>query len=403
MAEDAPATPATPASPLARRRRILVPIVLLVALAIGGWALWREHAEGQYREESDNAYVGGNQVFVSPQVNGTVRALAVDETAVVHRGDLLLELDDVDARLGWEQARAALGTVARQVAQSLANATAADDVVRQREVDLRRAEADLQRRDGLERGEVVAAEEVEHARDSVAAARAALAAAISQARATRTAVAGTQLRTHPAVAQAASALEQAWVTLQRCRLVAPVDGVIARRTVQVGQRVAPGTNLLAVVPLQQLWVDVNLKENQLVHVRAGQPVLLHSDAYGPDVPFHGRVLGFGAGTGSAFAALPAQNATGNWIKVVQRLPVRVQLDPADLQAHPLRVGLSMTARIDTRERGGSGLRDQPQPAAAASTEVNRIDLAPARADIDRIVAEAGRGLAEAAATGRSAR
>lgn len=339
------------------RRRFLVSLVVAAFAAVGmGFTGWW-FASGRYYESTDDAYVGGNLVQVTPQISGTVLAIDADDTDFVNAGQTLVELDKADSRVALEQAEAQLARTVRAVRNLIATDAQLKANVDMRRAELARAREDLSRRSRLE-SEVpgaVAAEELQHARDTVAAANAALDAASRQLAAQRTLTDHTTIETHPDVHEAAAKVREAYLAYSRAALPAPVSGFIARRSVQVGQRVSPGAALMTVVPLDQVWVDANFKESQLPNLRAGQPVKLVADAYGGAVTYRGKLAGFGAGTGSAFALLPAQNATGNWIKVVQRVPVRIALDADELRRHPLQIGLSMEVVVDTHERGGERL------------------------------------------------
>ena len=325
---------------------------------------------------TDNAYAAVEVAQVTPAVGGTVREVLVRDTQAVKAGEVLIVIDDTDARLSLAQAEAEYGRALRRVRgyqatdSSLSAQIAARAADEQRaaaqlasaESDFERAGIDLRRREALASSGSVSGEELSRARNSFDAAQAALAAAkagAAQARANHAAAMGSReanaalivdstLEANPEVALARARRDQAQVDLERTVVRAPVDGVVARRAVQVGQRVQAGASLLSVVPVGRMHVDANFKEVQLREVRVGQKVALHSDLYGSKVTYHGNVVGFSAGTGAAFAAIPAQNASGNWIKVVQRLPVRIEIDPTDLAEHPLQVGLSMHATIDTR-------------------------------------------------------
>jgi len=310
---------------------------------------------GWNSQQTEDAYVEGNLVHVTPQVAGTVTRIAADNTDFVRPGEVLVQLNDVDARLALDRAEAALARSARQVRSQLAGVGQLRSTVVQRESDLARAESDLARRRQLADTGAVSGEDIRHADDAVGAARAALNAARQQVDAARALVDGTTLEQHPDVLSSIAGVRDASLGLARTTLAAPVGGIVARRNVQIGQRVAQGAPLMAIVPLDQMWVTANLKETQLKDVRIGQPVAVTSDVYGADVVFHGRVAGQEAGTGSAFAAVPAQNATGNWIKVVQRVPVRIALDAQELARHPLRLGLSMKVAIDTSRADGPSL------------------------------------------------
>ncbi|HEX7439602.1 MAG TPA: efflux RND transporter periplasmic adaptor subunit [Caldimonas sp.] len=334
------------------RRVLLLSLLigLFLAAGIGYGIYWALVA--RYAETTDDAYVGGNLVQITPQVSGTVLAIGADDTDYVKAGQTLVELDQADSRVALDQAEAALARSVRQVRNLMATTGEIEANVALREAELARTRADLARRAPLAASGALPAEELQHARDAVASTQASLEAARQQLAAHRALVDRTTVETHPDVQSAAARVREAYLAYARTALPAPVSGIVARRSVQVGQRVGPGTPLMAVIPLDQVWVDANFKERQLLNLRAGQAVKLFADIYGSAVEFHGRVAGFGAGTGSAFALLPPQNATGNWIKVVQRVPVRIALDPAELAQHPLQLGLSMEVEVDTHERDG---------------------------------------------------
>jgi membrane fusion protein (multidrug efflux system) len=343
-------------APQSRRKLALGLCAAVLAAAAGiAWSSPGVLGIGWNSQQTEDAYVEGNLVHVTPQVAGTVTRIAADNTDFVRPGEVLVQLNDVDARLALDRAEAALARSARQVRSQLAGVGQLRATVVQRESDLARAESDLARRRQLADTGAVSGEDIRHADDAVGAARAALNAARQQVDAARALVDGTTLEQHPDVLSSIAGLRDASLGLARTTLAAPVGGIVARRNVQIGQRVAQGAPLMAIVPLDQMWVTANLKETQLKDVRIGQPVAVTSDVYGADVVFHGRVAGQEAGTGSAFAAVPAQNATGNWIKVVQRVPVRIALDAQELARHPLRLGLSMKVAIDTSRADGSSL------------------------------------------------
>jgi membrane fusion protein (multidrug efflux system) len=379
----APAAAAATGNP-ARRKSLLA---LLVGATIAAGAAWGAYyaSFGRFHQSTDDAYVSGNLVQLTPQVTGTVVAVNADDTQIVKAGDPIVKLDPADTAIALQNAEATLGKTVRQVSGLYANNDFYAATVAQRESDLARAADDLARRSAVAGTGAVSAEDIAHARDAVKAAQAALEAAREQAAANRALTDRTTIEQHPEVQAAASKVRDAYLAYARDTLPAPVTGYVARRSVQVGQRVAPGAPLMAIVPLDGVWVDANFKEVQLRHMRIGQPVTLTADVYGSAVKYHGRVEGFSAGTGSAFAILPAQNATGNWIKIVQRLPVRVQLDPRELEAHPLRIGLSMQADVDIRDDSGSQL-------GAASNTSYQTDVfaqygAQADAEIAKIVAQ----------------
>lgn len=366
-----------------RKRRLLIfgALLLIVAALFVAYDL----LYGRFHETTDDAYVAADILPITSEIAGTVTAVHVDDTQQVERGQLLVELDPADAEVGMAAARAALAQTVRQVRALVAQAGSLEAQVRERVLQHEAAQADLERR--LKAGDdgAVAAEDLAHARDRVAQSAAALATAREALRGLRAQVEGTTLATHPQVLAAAARVREAALTLERTRILAPATGTVARRAVQIGARIAPGTPLMFVAALSGAWVDANFKEVQLAKFRIGQPVELRADFYGDDVTYHGRVAGLGAGSGSAFALLPAQNASGNWIKIVQRVPVRIALDPGELAAHPLRVGLSMHATVDLHDTSGpliaERVRETPQraPREAGSGEVER--------EIARIIAE----------------
>jgi membrane fusion protein (multidrug efflux system) len=367
-----------------KRRRILIVIAaVIVVVGIIWWLLW--HFVFSLRETTDDAYVNGDQVVVSAQVPGTVVAVMADDTQRVTAGQTLVSLDPTDAEVALAKAKSALAQAVRQVRQQTQTAAQFDAVITARKLDLTRAQADVARRAPLVEQHAVAPEELAHARDAARNARAALELAERQAAAARAPIEGVSVTDNPAVLQAAAAFREAWINAQRNAVVSPVDGYVAQRSVQVGQRVQPGQPLLMVIPLHQLWVDANFKEVQLGHIRIGQPATVKTDLYGGDFVFHGRVSGLAAGTGGAFSLLPAQNASGNWIKVVQRVPVRITLDGKDLAQHPLRIGLSTEVRVDTTHRDGPVLAQSAANAPVASTDVYATELDEAQKQATAII------------------
>jgi membrane fusion protein (multidrug efflux system) len=312
-----------------KRKAVLLGITGVFALGALAYGAYATLVLSQ-RAETDNAYVGGNLVTVSSQVAGSVVEIRADETQMVRAGAEIVRLDPADAEVALTQAEARLGTAVRQQRERYSNVEQLLAVVEQRRVALQSAREDLARRAPLAAEQVVSGEDVAHARRAVEDARAALDVALKQVAAARSGVAGVDAAHHPSVLAAKAAYLEAWLAARRNAIVAPVSGYVAKRSVQVGSRVSPGAPLLSVVPLDQLWVDANFKESELRDIRVGQPVKIEADMYGDKVSFHGKVMGLAAGTGSAFSLLPAQNASGNWTKVVQRVPVRISLDPKEL-------------------------------------------------------------------------
>ena len=423
------ASPATavpmPAANGARKRGLSL-ILLLVVLAGIGWGVWH-WLYSRHQANTDNAYVAGNVVQITPQVGGTVVAIHADDTDFVRAGQPLVKLDPTDARMALEQAQAQLaqtvretrilfannGTLNAQIGTRNADVTRTQADLARAQADFTRAQADLvkaqddvNRRAPLVASGAVGNEEFQHstaqlaiaksaaaaAQAAVGAAQAGVAAAKSgvttaneQLAAGQTQTEGTSVEQHPNVLRAVARLREAYLTVQRAQLVAPVDGYVAKRGVQLGQRVQAGAPLMTVVALNQLWVDANFKESQLQNLRIGQPAEMEADVYGKKIVYHGKVTGLGAGTGAAFALLPAQNATGNWIKVVQRVPVRITLDPKELVEHPLRVGLSMDVTVDTQDQSGKSLSDTPRTSPMAATDVFDAQQRAADAEVDKLI------------------
>ena len=356
------------------------------ALAAIAWAAW-SLGYAQYREGTDDAYVQANLVYVNAQVGGTVTALGADDNQPVRAGQTLVTLDHADSSVALADAGAQLGLAVRQVREQQGAVDEGQAVVAQRRTDLQRAADDLARRMQLAGTDSIAAEDLQHARQSVAAAQDALTVAEKTLARIRTPVAGVTLRQNPAVLRARAAYVQAALATQRNDVQAPTDGVVARRSVQVGQHVAAGAALLAVVPLQGAWIDANFKEPQLRHIQVGQAATVSTDLYGGHVEYHGVVASIAAGSGGAFSLLPPQNATGNWIKVVQRVPVRIALDPKELAAHPLRVGLSTDVTIDTHERNDERKPAMALPGANFTTPVFDAQLKTAEIRADALIAQ----------------
>ena len=375
---------ATATPPNGQRRKIMT----LIALAFIGvgliWVLFWYFVLSK-RERTDDAYVNGNKVVVSAQVAGTVVAVLADDTQLVKAGQVLVRLDPADADANLSRAASSLAQTVRQVRQQKSTAEQYDAAVGTRKLELARAQGDLERRKPLIAAKAIAPEELRHAEETVEMARDALTQAQKAARAAHALVDGTDVEENPAVLVAKAAYRSAWITAQRDRVVAPVTGYVAERSVQLGQHIQAGQALLTVIPLNALWVDANFKEVQLRDLRIGQPAEVQSDLYGGSVIFHGRVMGMSAGTGAAFALLPAQNASGNWIKVVQRVPVRIAIDDKDLARHPLRVGLSATVTVDTTDRSGPVLAPDVIDQFAGDTSVYATDLAKANAEAEAVI------------------
>ncbi|AOJ29329.1 HlyD family efflux transporter periplasmic adaptor subunit [Burkholderia seminalis] len=379
----APTDPALDARRATRRKRFTVffAIVLLAAIAwIAYWLL-----SDRYYEDTDDAYVAGSIVQVAAQIPGAVTDVLVADTQAVRAGQTLVKLDDTEASVAFAQAKAQLAQAVRQVANARISNTMYVEAVNARRADLSLAQRALAARSGAS-VEIVAPEELARARAAVAGAQANLAAAQAQLDAARALGSKLPVDESPAVVQAAAQFKLAYRNLKRTTIVAPVDGTIGQRSVQVGQQVGPGVPLMSIVQLNRLWIEANFKEGQIRHMRVGQPVEVVSDLYGSRITYRGRVQGFSAGTGSAFSMLPSQNAAGNWIKVVQRVPVVIALDARDLAAHPLRVGLSMRATVDTHDRNGHALDSEP-PTPAVSTRVHDGVASDAEAAAASIVRE----------------
>jgi membrane fusion protein (multidrug efflux system) len=349
-----------PQAPQAPAKRSRAPLILLaIALIIGIGVTIHHYTVGRYYVDTDDAYVNGNLVRLTPQVSGTVVQIGADQTQFVTQGQLLVQLDPRDSEVALAQARATLGQTVRQVAQLFANAKRDEAAVSAQQTVLAQASQDLARDRSLAAVHGVSDETIQHDQHTERSARAALEQAQATLEATRAATSNTTPETHPQVLQAEASLRNAWLAAARTKVVAPVSGYVVRRAVQLGQQVTPGTEMLAIIPVDSMWVDANFKENQLAGLRIGQPAEVSVDMYGSHAEYHGKVLGLTAGTGSALAVLPAQNASGNWIKIVQRLPVRIGLDPQELKDHPLFLGLSTKINVDIHDTGGAVVSQRP--------------------------------------------
>ena len=377
-------TPQQPGSKKGKRKGALLLLTLLfiiVAVAYGiYWFLVLRHFE-----ETDDAYVAGNQVQIMAQVSGSVTKVWADNTDYVQKGDPLVTLDQTDAQQAFEKAQTQLAASVRQTRQQMINSKQLQASIEVKKTALSQAQTDLNRRIPLGAANLIGREELQHARDTVASAQAELDVAIQQYNANQAIVLGTKLEQQPAVLQAATEVRNAWLALQRTKIVSPISGYVSRRSVQPGAQISSTTPLMAVVPASNLWIDANFKETQLAHMRIGQPATVISDIYGDDVKYTGKVVGLDMGTGSAFSLLPAQNATGNWIKVVQRLPVRIELDEKQLAEHPLRIGLSTLVEVNTTDRGGEMLASQVRSSPVYESNAREIGLEPVNKLINDII------------------
>ncbi|TDK68574.1 HlyD family secretion protein [Sapientia aquatica] len=381
----------------AKRKTALLALSGIFGVAAIAYGVYWFINNGKH-EDTDNAYVSGNIVQITPQIAGTVNAIEAQDTDFVKAGQTLVKLDGADAQVALDQARAQLAQTVREVRTLYANNATYEANVTLREAEitrtaseLARAKEDLARRQSVASIGAVSNEELQHAKSNLVAAQSAYAAAQAgvlsaneQLASNKTLTEGVHVEQHPNVLRAAAKFREAYINAQRTNLLSPVTGYVARRSVQLGQRIQAGTPLMAVIPMDQLWVDANFKEVQLRKMRIGQPVHLVADMYGKNVVFHGTVEGLGVGTGAAFALLPAQNATGNWIKVVQRVPVRIKLDPKELAEHPLRIGLSMEVDVDVVDQSGKALANTEN--SAKNAEVIPTDSAAADAEIKKIIA-----------------
>ena len=382
-----------------KRKKALTVLASVVVLAGLAWASY-EYLVASHYESTDNAYVQGNVIQITPQIGGTVMSMMADDTDFVKAGQVLVQLDPQDARVALDQAEAALAQAVRQVRTLYANngtlqaqITLRDADVVKAQSDIARATDDLRRRQSLAGNGAVSKEELGHAetllvnaKSAMAAAQAARVAAREQLGSNQALTDGTSIEQHPSVLMAAAKVREAFLATQRSALIAPVDGYVAKRTGQLGQRVSAGTPLMSIIALKQVWVDANFKEVQLRNIRIGQPVTLLADLYGKKVVYKGLVAGLGVGTGAAFSLLPAQNATGNWIKVVQRVPVRIALDLKQISENPLRVGLSMNAEVDVSSKDGKTLADAPRAAALAEVHAYGVPGDAAEQDVRRVIA-----------------
>jgi len=379
-------TPAPAPDNSGKRKAWLLALLLILILAGAGTWAWYSLV-GRWHESTDDAYVNGNVVEITPLVTGTVTSIGADDGDLVHAGQVLLRFDPADSEVALQAAEAKLARTVRQVRGLYSNVDSLKAQLQTRQAELQKAQQDYNRRKVLADSGAIAAEEVAHSHDDLTVAQAAVNSARQQLNTSTALVDDTVVSSHPEVMAAAADLRQAYLDHARTTLVAPVTGYVAKRTVQLGQRLQPGTATMAVIPLDEVWVDANFKETQLRDMRIGQPVEITADLYGSEVTYSGTVDSLGAGTGSAFALLPAQNATGNWIKIVQRVPVRIHLDPEQLKTHPLRIGLSTVAEVDLHDQSGPALAQQPPQQASYTTEVYDRQLVEADDLIARLIHE----------------
>ena len=377
-------SPQQPGNKKKKRKVVLTGLAIIFVLIGIAWLVYWFLVLRHY-QETDDAYVAGNQVQVMAQVSGSVNKVWFDDTDFVKKGDVLVSLDKTDAEQAFEKAQTALATSVRQTHQLMINGKQYQASIKLQQTALQQAEADLKRREPLGASNLIGREELQHSRDAVATAKAQLDVAEQQYNANQAMILQTSLENQPAVKQSAAELRDAWLALQRTDIRSPMDGYVSRRSVQVGSQISTSTPLMAVVPATNLWVDANFKETQLAGVRIGQPATVVADIYGDEVVYHGKVVGLDMGTGSAFSLLPAQNATGNWIKVVQRLPVRIELDAKQLADHPLRIGLSSLVTVDTTNRDGQVLASQARSTPAYESNAREISLEPVNTLINNIV------------------
>ena len=354
-----------------RKKSLGIFIVILLILSIACALYWFFFLKDF--EETEDAYVGGNQVMVSSQVAGNVAKINADNMDKVHAGDILVELDDTNAKLSFEQAKSNLANAVRQVEQLGFTVQQLQSAVHANEISLAQAQGNLARRVQLEKMGAIDKESFQHAKEAVELSKAKLNSSRNQLAANQALLSNVPLREQPQIQNAISSLKQAWLNLQRTKIRSPIDGYVARRNAQVGQAVSVGGALMAVVSNEQMWLEANFKETQLTNMRIGQPVKIHFDLYGKNKEFDGVINGIEMGTGNAFSLLPSQNATGNWIKVVQRVPVRIKLDPQQFVETPLRIGLSATAKVRIADSSGPMLREKSEPKTLFATDTLKYD------------------------------
>ncbi|GKW04939.1 multidrug efflux MFS transporter periplasmic adaptor subunit EmrA [Pectobacterium carotovorum] len=377
--------PQTPQKNKKQQRKRVLSLLTFIFVVLGCAWLVYWFLVLRHHQSTDDAYVAGNQIQIMAQVSGSVTHVNVDNTDFVKQGQVLVELDPTDAQQTFERAKTGLANSVRQTHQLIINSKQYQANIELRQTELNKAQSDLSRREALGSANAIGREEVQHARDAVATAKAALEVARQQYQANQAMILDTPLEKQPAIQQASVEMRDAWLALQRTKIVSPIDGYVSRRSVQIGARISSTSALMAVVPANHLWVDANFKETQLANMRIGQPATVIADIYGDDVVYQGKVVGLDMGTGSAFSLLPAQNATGNWIKVVQRLPVRIEIDPKQVADHPLRIGLSALVNVDTANTEGSALAETSRTTPAYQSDALTLDLTPVNQEISAII------------------
>ncbi|HEJ9058136.1 TPA: EmrA/EmrK family multidrug efflux transporter periplasmic adaptor subunit [Serratia fonticola] len=371
-------------TPLEKRKQWLLIFLMVIVIAAMTSATWW-YFNSRNVQSTDDAYVMGNQITISSQVNGSVVSVNYTNTDLVQQGDVLVNLDDTDANLNFKKVKNKLAETVRKTKQIYVNDAQYNANIAQAKIAYQQAQADYQRRTQLMGAGAFSKEDLQHARNAVSSSKAALDVAIEQYRSNRTLIQNSTLEQQPAILLAAEQMREAWLALQRTKIRSPVTGYVAQRNVQVGETLSAGQALLSIVPADQLWIDANFKETQLSGVRIGQKVSVVSDLYGSNVVFDGVVEGINMGTGGAFSVLPAQNATGNWIKVVQRLPVRITLDAEQLKAYPLRIGLSTTVTLRENNTNGPALSTTQRQKPAYQSQALVLDTSSIDQEIQDII------------------
>lgn len=369
-----------------RRNKMTYGILLVAFIVVAIVGLWWL-LFGRFEQTTEDAYVDGNVVLVTPQVSGSVIAIEADNTDIVKAGQPIIKLNPIDAELARSKAEAALAQAIRGVRTQFASKDQYQANLAVRQAELTKAKSDYQRRQEMAGSGAISAEEFLRAKQAFFVAEAAFNAAQQELTGEKAMVDNTSVTTHPNVMNAIAALREAYIAQKRTTIPAPVSGMVTKRNVQVGQKVNSASSLMSIVPLDHLWVNANFKESQLRDIRIGQPAELIADIYGRKVKYKGTVIGLDAGTGSAFALLPAQNATGNWIKVVQRVPVRIRLDPKQVAEHPLRIGLSMHVTVFTKDQTNDSVNTKTIKAQSYRTDVFDDELAEADALVEKIIGQ----------------